>query len=89
MGFDFSKLTDGMHVTEKYTASVRLFSQALAATGAAPNAGGLQAVSDWLNAHGATASVHSDTISINGDSPVDCVTAFGGPNSMWWFNNRP
>jgi hypothetical protein len=88
-GFDFAKLTDSTHVSEKYTASVRLFSQALAATGAAPNATGLQSVADWLNAHGATASVASDKISINGDSPVDCITDFGGSSSMWWFQNTP
>lgn len=89
MGFEFSKLNDGTHVNEKYSASVRLFSQALAATGAAPNAGGLQAVADWLNAHGVTAAASSDTISINGDPPVDCITDFGGSNSMWWFHNIP
>jgi hypothetical protein len=88
-GFVLEKLKNTSHVTEKYTASVRLFSKALAATGAQPDASGLQQVVDWLNAHGATASASKDMLTINGDAPVDVITDFGGPSSTWWFNNVP
>ena len=89
MGFSLEKLQDPTHVNEKYSASVRLFSQALAATGAEPNSAGLQQLVDWMNAHGATASASNDMITINGDAPVDCITDFGGTNSNWWFHNLP
>lgn len=88
-GFSLEKLQDPSHVNEKYTASVRLFSQALAATGAGPDANGLQKVVDWLNAHGATASASKDMLTINGDPAVDVITDIGGSNSMWWFHNLP
>lgn len=88
-GFDYAKLCDPTHVNDKYSASVRLFSQALAATGAQPNGDGMQAIVDWLNAHGATASAKNDMLTINGDPPVDVVTDFGGNQSSWWFHNLP
>jgi hypothetical protein len=87
-GFNDAKMRDLTHVTAKYTASVRLFSQALAATGAQPSAEGLQAVTDWLNAHGATAAATRDRLSINGDAPVDVITDFEGSHSTWWFQNH-
>lgn len=86
-GFVLEKLQDESHVSDKYSASVRLFSKALAATGASPTAAGLQQVADWLNAHGATAVIDKDRLSINGDDPVDVITNIGGTDSTWWFHN--
>ena len=88
-GFVLEKLQNESHVTEKYSSSARLFSKALAATGAGPTAAGLQQVADWLNAHGATATVNKDRLSINGDEPVDVIIDYEGPGRTWWFNNVP
>jgi hypothetical protein len=89
-GFNLDKIKDPTHVNAKYTPDVRLFSRALAATGAQPNAEGIQQVADWINANGGNVKVSRDCLSFNGGPWIDCITNFGsGVNSNWWFNNNP
>jgi hypothetical protein len=89
-GFVLSKLEDPTHVTEKYSAAVRVFSRAIG--GLSPKTESLPAIAAFAQANGfPNAKVTGDDTIDFGDGygSIDVITDVGGPNANWWFNNLP
>lgn len=94
-GFDMAKLADPNRVGDgKYSEAVRLFSQALAATQAQPNAQGLTQLVNYMNTylgnpdHPYASVSGSDRIDFgDGAGPIDVLvnSGLGG----WAFQNTP
>ncbi len=85
-GFDYGKLQDLTHQTQKYSPAVRVFSQVLYATGAnaAASRDNLQPVVDQIKQRGFpnAKTVGDDSIDFgDGVGPIDVITG----SNQWWF----
>jgi hypothetical protein len=87
-GFVLSKLQDSTHVTPKYSAAVRAFSQAIA--GLSPVPASLPTIVSFAQANGFPDAkiTKSDSIDFgDGRGPIDLIVDVDGPLSSWSFQN--
>jgi hypothetical protein len=87
-GFVLSKIQDPTHVTQKYSAALRAFSQAIA--GLKPTPESLPAIVTFAKANGFPDAkiTKSDSIDFgDGTGAVDVIVDVDGPNASWSFQN--
>jgi len=87
-GFVLSKIQDPTHVTQKYSAAMRAFSQAIG--GLTPVPDSLPTIVAFAKANGFpdAKTTKSDSIDFgDGTGPVDVIVDVDGPNASWNFQN--
>jgi hypothetical protein len=87
-GFVLSKIQDPTHVTQKYSAALRAFSQAIAGLKPVPES--LPAIVTFAKANGFPDAkiTKSDSIDFgDGIGAVDVIVDVDGPNASWSFQN--
>jgi hypothetical protein len=87
-GFVLSKIQDPTHVSQKYSAALRVFSQAIG--GLKPSADSLPSIVTFAQANGfpKAAITKSDSIDFgDGAGPIDLIVDVDGPNAAWSFQN--